>query len=276
MKAWADDLGGWIGLYWSAMKLGAGQVDIWGHPAHSTVPILLPFYFIRNLIVVDLFTPLLHFLLRSRGGKVSPCAFVTIALLSFLYFTQTSFIIPGFTAETFFFFGWGAFLSLNRFELSEVFYSRRWTIAIVTIILFVAMLCKGYLFSRAGKIIAPFFTVSVVMAMINLATWVVKRSCSDSMSSKLKDGAIRWQDATFLIFAFHFFIHHDVFKLLNRIGGALTGYYDVRMMEMANRFPYVVIMNYLLRIVIIVAICMFVYVILRKFLPRVCSILCGR
>ena len=148
--------------------------------------------------------------------------------------------------------------------------------AIVTIILFVAMLCKGYLFSRAGKIIAPFFTVSVVMAMINLATWVVKRSCSDSMSSKLKDEAIRWQDATFLIFAFHFFILHDIFKLLNKIGGALTGYYDVRMMEMANRFPYVVIMNYLLRIVIIVAICMFVYVILRKFFPRVCSILCGR
>ena len=47
-------------------------------------------------------------------------------------------------------------------------------------------------------------------------------------------------------------------------------------MEMANSFPYVVIMNYLLRVVVVVAICMFVYIILRKFLPRVSGILCGR
>ena len=109
VKAWIDDHGGWIGLYWNAKSLGIGQVDIWRHPAHTTVPILLPFYFIRDLIVVDLFTPLFHFLLRSRDGKVSPYAIVTMTILAFLYLTQTSFMIPGFTAEAFFFFGWGAF-----------------------------------------------------------------------------------------------------------------------------------------------------------------------
>ena len=276
VKAWVDDHGGWIGLYWNARSIGAGQVDIWGHPAHTTVPILLPFYFIRDLIVVDLFTPLFHFLLRSRDGKVSPYAIVTMALLAFLYCTQTSFIIPGFTAEAFFFFGWGAFLSLNRFELSDVFYARRWSFAIVTLILYIAMICNGFIYSRTGRIIYPFYIVFEVITIINLLAWFVKRSYSNSLLSKLKDGTIRWQDATFFIFAFHFFILKDVFRLLNRIGGALTGFYDVRSMEMANRFPYVVIMNYFLRIVIIVAICMFVYVILHKFLPRVCSILCGK
>ena len=276
VKAWVNDHGGWIGLYWNARSIGVGQVDIWGHPAHTTVPILLPFYFIRDLIVVDLCTPLFHFLLRSRDGKVSPYAIVTMVLLAFLYLTQTSFIIPGFTAEAFFFFGWGAFLSLNRFELSDVFYARRWSFAIVTLILYIAMICNGFIYSRTGRIIYPFYIVFEVITIINLLAWFVKRSYSNSLLSKLKDGTIRWQDATFFIFAFHFFIFKDVFRLLNRIGGALTGFYDVRSMEMANRFPYVVIMNYFLRIVIIVTICMFVYVILRKFLPRVCSILCGK
>ncbi len=276
VRMWFDDHGGWLGIYWNARSLGAGQVDIWGHPAHTTVPILLPFYFIRDLIVLDLCTPLFHFLLRSRAGRVTPYAIATMALLAFLYLTQTSFMLPGFTAEAFFFFGWGAFLSLNRFELSDVFYARRWPIAIVTLILYIAMLCNGYLYSRAGRMICPFYTVFEVMAMINLAAWMVKRSHSNTFLSKLKDGAIRWQDATFLIFALHYFVLRDVFRLLNRVGGALTGFYDVRSMEMANRFPYVVIMNYLLRIVIVVLFCMFVYVIFRRFLPRVCGILCGR
>ena len=276
VKTWVDEHGGWIGLYWNARVLGAGQMDIWGHSAHTTVPILLPFYFIRNLIVLDLFTPLLHFLLRSRDGKVSPYGIVTMALLAFLYLTQTSFLISGFTSEAFFFFGWGAFLSLNRFELSEVFYNWRMPIAIVTFILFVAMLYHGYLYSRAGRMICPFYTIFMVMAMINLATWIVKRSQTSRLWSKLKDGMIRWQDATFMIFALHFFIRNDVFRLLNRVGGVLTGFYDVRIMEMANRFPYIVIMNYLMRVVIIVLFCMFFYVILRRFLPRVCIVLCGR
>ena len=276
VKAWVDDHGGWVGLYWNAKSLGIGQVDIWGHPAHTTVPILLPFYFIRDLIVVDLFTPLFHFLLRSRDGRVSLYAIVSMVLLAFLYLTQTSFMIPGFTAEAFFFFGWGAFLSLNRFELPNVFYARRWPIAIITLVLFIAMICSGYLYSRTGRMIYPFFIVFEVMTMINLLAWMVRRSYSSPFWAKIKNGSIRWQDATFLIFALHFFILKDVFKLLNRVGGALTGFYDVRMMEMANRYPHIVIMNYLLRVVIIVAICMFVYVILRKFLPRVCGILCGR
>ena len=226
--------------------------------------------------MVDLCTPLFHFLLRSRDGKVSPYAIVTMFLLAFLYLTQTSFMIPGFTAETFFFFGWGAFLSLNRFELPDVFYARRWPIAVVTLFLYIAMICSGYLYSRIGRMIYPFFIVFEVMTMINLLAWMVRRSYSNPFWAKIKNGSIRWQDATFLIFALHFFILKDVFKLLDRVGGVLTGFYDVRSMEMANSFPYVVIINYLLRVVVVVAICMFVYIILRKFLPRVCGILCGR
>ena len=138
------------------------------------------------------------------------------------------------------------------------------------------MICNGFIYSRTGRIIYPFYIVFEVITIINLSARFVKRSYSNSLLSKLKDGAIRWQDATFFIFAFHFFILKDVFWLFNRIGGALIGFYDVRSMEMANRFPYVVILNYLLRIMIIVFVCMLVYVILRNFLPSVCSILCGR
>jgi hypothetical protein len=276
VNAWANANGGWWSLYWNARVLGMGQVDLWGNPAHTTTPILLPFYFIRELIVLTLFTPLFHFLLRSRNDKISPYAIVTLVVLAFLYLTQTSFVIPGFTAESFFYFGWGAFLSLNRLELSEVFYARRWPIAIVTLCLFLVMLYNGYLYSQVGRIVYPFFTVVEVMAIINMASWIVKRSHSSERFAALKEGVTSWQGATFMIFALHFFFRQEVFNVLNRIGGALTGFYDVKMMEMANQFPYIVLLNFLSRIIIISLLCMIVYRLLDRFLPRCCRILCGR
>lgn len=276
VKEWVNDHGGWLGLYWNAMALGKGQIDLWGNPAHSTVPILLPLYFIRNLIVVDLLSPLFYFLLRSRNQRVSPCAVMTMLVLAFLYFTQTSFIIPGFTAEAFFFYGWGAFLSLNRYELSEVFYAKRWPIAIVTLCLFLVDLYAGFLYSKEGKMILPFFAVFELMTAVNFATWIVKRSSSNRRLTAFKKWVMGWQNAAFMVFALHFFFLSGVVKLLNKVGYALTGYYDVSNMGMSNQYPYLVIMNFLLRIVLVVFLCMIVYVFMHRLMPRVCKLLCGR
>lgn len=262
-------------LYWNSRVLGYGRVDIWGNPAHTTTPALLPFYFVRNLIVLNLFTPLFHFLLRSRKEGVSRRAILTLSVLAFLYLTQTSFMIPGFTAEAFFFFGWGAFLSLNRFELSDAFYAQRKPLAIITICLFLLMLYNGSINTEAGRAIYPFFIVVELMAVVNFAVWIVKRSSRVGIAA-IKNFMTRWQGASFLVFALHFFFRHEIFRFLNKAGGALTGFYDVNMMEMADRFPYLVIMNYLLRIVIISVLCMIVYRLLDRFLPRLCRILCGR
>ena len=276
VKNWVNDHGGVLGLYWNAMRLGDGLVDLWGNPAYSTVPILLPLYFLRDLIIVDLFSPLFHFLLRSRNHRISPCAIVTMVVLAFLYLTKTSFIIPGFTAEAFFFYGWGAFLSLNSYELSEVFYSKRWSIAIVTLCLFLAELYEGFLYSKEGMMILPFFAVFELMTAVNFASWVVKRSSSSKRLTTFKKWLIEWQNASFMLFALHFFFLHGVIKLLNKAGYALTGYYDVSNMGMSDHYPYLVMTNFLLRIVLIVSLCMIVYVLMRRFLPRVCRLLCGR
>lgn len=276
VSAWVNEHGGWLGMYWNAMQLGEGQVDLWGHPAHSTVPILLPLYFVRNLMVLDILSPLFFFLLRSRNQKVSPCAIATLMVLAFLYLTQTSFIVPGFTAEAFFFYGWGAFLSLNRYELSEVFYTRRWPIAIVTLCLFLAELYVGFLYSKTGKMLLPFFAVFELMTAVNFASWMVKRSASSRRLAVFKKWMKRWQNASFMLFALHFFFLPDVFKWLNKVGGALTGFHHVSNMEMSNQYPYLVIMIFLLQWIIVVSICTMVYILMQKLMPRVCKLLCGR
>ena len=276
VNTWVNDHGGWLGLYWNAKDLGDGQLDLWGHPAHSTVPILLPFYFIRNLMVLNLLSPLFFLLLRSRNKSVSPCAIITLLVLAFFYLTRTSFIIPGFTAEAFFFYGWGAFLSLNRYRLSQVFYSWKWSIAIITFCLFMAELYYGFLSTKEGKILISFFVVFELMTVVNFTSWVLRKSHLNERMSMVKNYVTRWQNASFMIFALHFFLLHYVFRLLDKVGGKLTGFYDVRSMEMANHYPYLVLTNFLLRIVILVSLCMMAYVLMRKFLPRLCKLLCGR
>jgi len=263
-------------MYWSAREMGQEQVDLWGILLHNTVPVLMPLYFIRNLIILDLFTPLFYFLLRSRNNRVTPCAIITMVVLAILYFTQTSFLIPGFTAEAFFFFGGGAFLSLNRFELSEAFYSKRWMIAVMALCLFLGELYFGFLKTNEGKIIFPFFTFFELMMVVNLARWVVKKSRSSRRWTAFKNEMIKWQDASFMLFAFHYFILHQVIRLLNRVGDALTGYADVGMMEMSNQYPCIALTNFLLRVVIMVTVCMILYVLMHRYLPRLNKLLCGR
>ena len=167
-------------------------------------------------------------------------------------------------------------MSINCYELSEVFYAKRWHIAIVTLCLFLAELCEGFLRSRMGTIIYPFFVVFELMTVVNIASWVVKRKSFSKKMSALKNVVTRWQNMSFMIFAFHYFLLHDVVRLLNKVGGALTGFYDVKSMEMCNHHPFLVMMIFLLRIVIIVSACMIVYQLMRKYLPRTCRLLCGR
>jgi hypothetical protein len=263
-------------MYWNGRIISQETVDIWGLPTQTNVPILLPFYFIRNLMVVTLFTPLLHFLLRARNKSVTTYAAVTIGLLLFLHLSKTSFILSGFSAEAFFFFGLGAFLSLNGFELSEAFYAKRKVIAFVYLSLFFIELFFGFQSSNIGKIIHPLYAVFEAMTVVNCASWLVKKSPANKRLSALKNALTRWQHTSFMIYALHFFLIVSVRSFFNKVIGATTGYNGISAMGLSTHYPYLVLIIFLTKIVIIVSICMIVSILLERFFPRFNKILCGR
>ncbi len=276
INSWVNNHGGWLGMYWNGRIISQETVDIWGLPTQTNVPILLPFYFIRNLMVVTLFTPLLHFLLRARNKSVTTCAAVTIGLLLFLHLSKTSFILSGFSAEAFFFFGLGAFLSLNGFELSEAFYAKRKVIAFVYLSLFFIELFFGFQSSNIGKILHPLYAVFEAMTVVNCASWLVKKSPANKRLSALKNALTRWQHTSFMIYALHFFLIVSVRSFFNKVIGATTGYNGISAMGLSTHYPYLVLIIFLTKIVIIVSICMIVSILLERFFPRFNKILCGR
>lgn len=100
-------------IFWDSYQWNLDRVDILGNPAISSAPILVPFWFIRDLIITVLMTPFMHILLRHRGRGPKYLSIIALLCLGVLYLSSISLIIPGFSINAFFFFALGAYCRLN-------------------------------------------------------------------------------------------------------------------------------------------------------------------
>ena len=63
---------------------------------------------------------------------------------------------------------------------------------------------------------------------------------------------------------------------MSKIVGLISGEPIVNTMCLADKYPYLVISEYCLKIILTVLICMGVYAIMQKKTPKIAKILCGR
>lgn len=94
----------WLSLFWNA---------------HAGAPAYFPFWFLRDLMVVILSTPVLYVLLRY--GRL-----FFVILLAVLWLFGLWFDVPGVGSTAFFFFSFGAWFSLNKRCFTEDFRKLRW------------------------------------------------------------------------------------------------------------------------------------------------------
>ena len=111
LLAWLQEKGG-LSMFWSSNHWNLDRVDLWGNPDIASSPILVPFWFMRDLIVCVFLTPLFWLVFKKQNAiwiKV-----VGSTILAVLYFTQTSFGMPGLSSNALFYFGIGSALSINE------------------------------------------------------------------------------------------------------------------------------------------------------------------
>lgn len=238
----------YIRFFWNSTVWGAGKIDFLGHSAATTAPILYPFWFLRDLLVVLSFTPLLYVCLRRRGGYSSIIPFLFLAILFFLYATRISLVIPGFSIESFFFFSLGGCLSLHGLSLTEVFFPYRLPLLILAFALLIVEIVLDSNYSYWGNIIHPFFIIHGIIATLCAAALLLEKV---NPKNRIMLWVENQRHGSFFLFAVHAMILPWVGKML-------------------HFWPLPALLFYLLRILIVVALCMISYRIMFRLSPRLC------
>ena len=157
-----------LSLYWNCIQWGEDNYNWIGGQKIMTSPYLIPFWFIRDLIVMSLISPLIYVL--ERKGRVC-----WLALLSFCYVSGIWVTVPGLTISTVFYFSVGAYFGIYKIAFAEKFWSwNKKGLAVVYVVLLCAEIVFGGTSSNIGGIVYPFFIMSAVVFTIGTFYGIVK------------------------------------------------------------------------------------------------------
>lgn len=254
---WLQSHGGFR-MFWCSETWNLDRVDLWGNPAIAYAPFLVPFWFLRDLIVCIAISPIFFYLFNKNS--LQGIRLLGLIIISFLYFTQTSLRIPGLSSSSIFFFGIGSALSLNNKSLVETFARHKrkvWALFMILLIIEVAL--DGHN-TFLGNNIYPFYVAVGVYSMFPIKPRIESK----------------YQHFTFFIFAFHIFILPFVGAALLKLLCVITKETCVNNVHFADNYPILIILEYLFRIGLTIVICMGTYTVFNKLCPKFCKLLCGR
>ena len=119
-----------FGVFWCPAGI---QTDWFGQEQWMTAPANMPLWFLRDLIIVSLFTPIIYIIVRKLGSWL-------IVILTILYLSGICAFIPGLSAYAVYFFTLGAFFSIRRTDLLEKLRRFEWSAYILSIAFAIAMM----------------------------------------------------------------------------------------------------------------------------------------
>lgn len=240
-------LGG-LRMFWSS-STWPGVTTLWGEELTNTGPVLLPFWFLRDLMVFFLLTPAIYWLIKRMGAWLFPP-------LVLCYLTGFWPRIPGFSASILFF-AFGAYMAVGG--RSVVAWCRRWRWPALAALagLTPAMVIYESNYTPAGCAIYPFFIIAAAVGYIALADTLMRRGLAAPHP--------RLSRATFFIYALHPF-------LLGYIGRAV--FRGLAAVLPAAPWPLAAAC-YLLTPALCIALCYCLYTALARSMPRTLGVLTG-
>jgi len=120
-------------VFWNFYSVAGQQTDWTGHVNTLTAPIDMPLWFLRDLMVVSLLSPVVYWTIRRLGIP-------WLALLTVVYLSGIAAFEPGLSAYAVYFFSLGAYLSIGRHDPVAVACRLQWPAAAISLLLATAML----------------------------------------------------------------------------------------------------------------------------------------
>ena len=186
-------------MYWDCNVWAAGTPNFLGYYEEFSSPILFPLWFLRDLIVISIISPLIYLVLCKR--KI---AYIVLFIATSCYIFSISVNMPGFSTLAVAFFLLGASLSIHGRSIYETLSKRQVSIPsiVITVLTFIAALLlyeKGLLY----EIILKLFCIFGSITLLNISILIAKNG---SMLSSLS----KYSHYTFFIFAFHAIVNRHI------------------------------------------------------------------
>lgn len=237
-----------LAMFFHAAFIDTGRINWLGTHMSMSVPLHVPFWFIRDLIVLNVSTPFIYFFMKRFGAWIM--ALLTIAYLGDLWPT-----LWGFNISSAYFFTLGAWLSITKIKMFEIVQRQSLPIVLASNAMVLLLVFQADN-EQIMMFISPIYVLVGVFATLILTNKFVDRY-SWRMPTLLTQ-------STFFIFAFHIFVLYTLDGAIMRLG--------ITMPETL----LVLIFTYFLYPAIAIAISVLFYWMLHRYTPAICSLLTGK
>lgn len=225
------NLSDWLGVFWSHRE---------------KMPICYQFWFIRDLMVVVLCSPIIYWLIRNLKT-------LGIILLGILWCFGLWFPITGFSSAAFFFFSFGAWFAIHKHDFVFDFKSLRlpFTWLYILIVIVDTLLWRNQITG-----LHFIHNIGIIVGLITIVTW----TAHGIQKGKLKCSALL-AGSSFFIYAYH------------GMPIAFLSKFWIKLMQPATEAT--MILGYLLIPFLIVGLGIGIYAIILKVFPRFTAFITG-
>lgn len=260
-KSWTGILeyfqeNGYLHMLWDSSVWGDRTTWL-GIETHNSGPVLLPFWYMRDLIMMVVISPVIYWLIKK-----SKIIFIILLIAIYVFDIRVSWMSGTFTYASLFF-SLGVYFAIKKQDFTDVLWKWKKIICPVAIAL---MIYQTYTGSAMGddtsRMIHPWLVIFQSFALILLASASCKCPKLYGINKKLAR-------TSFFIYALHPFILGYVISAFNKM--ALLADQVIPVSESW----YVMTFNYLASPFVCVFLCIIIYWFLQKYLPNFLGVIVG-
>lgn len=250
-REWCQGFDSIFSMFWDGVVLSSG-IDMLGFSYTSAVPVNVPLWFLRELIVLACIAPLFYQLLKR-------IPWITILLLLICLFTKVWIHIHGFSTLSTFYFFTGAVFSIHRRNIVDDISRHRCSSVVLSAFLTVVSLYtyqRGFVWAQYSSTLRVIITI---IALFNICSWIVSKGVNLPSA---------WNKGSFFVYLTHcvsilwWSPLTIVMLLFEKVSSSQAIMW--RLMQM------------LLVPIATTAVCLVFYCILSRFLPRTTRFITGK
>lgn len=246
----------YLHMLWDSSVWGE-RITWLGMETHNSGPVLLPFWYMRDLIMMVVISPIIYWLIKE--AKI---IFLILLLAIYVFDIRVSWMSGTFACASLFF-SLGAYFAIKKQDFTDVLWKWKKIICPVAVVLMVSQTYTGSAMGdEFSKMIHPWLVIFQSFTLILLASALCKYPKFYNINKKLTR-------TSFFIYALHPFILGYVISAFNKMA-----FFADKVTPVSDSW-YVMSFNYLISPFCCVLLCIAIYWLLQMYIPSFLGIIVG-